>query len=44
MQLNMYLISVIGRTKLPHEVIEQVEDTLKAQLENLHAEVNEAMR
>ena len=43
MQLNMYLISVIGRTKLPHSLIEQVEGALKAQLENLHAEVNEAM-
>ena len=43
MQLNMYLISVIGRTKLPHEVIEQIEGALKAKLEKLHAEVNEAI-
>ena len=43
MQLNMYLISVIGRTKLPHSLIEQVEGALKAKLENLHAEVNEAI-
>jgi hypothetical protein len=43
MQLNMYLISVIGRAKLPHSLIEQVEGALKAQLENLHAEVNEAI-
>lgn len=43
MQLNMYLISVIGRTKLPHSLIEQVEGALKARLENLHAEVNEAI-
>ena len=32
MQLNMYLISVIGRTKLPHSLIEQVEGALKAKL------------
>ncbi len=43
MQLNKYLISVIGRTKLLHSVIEQVEGAQKAQLENLHAEVNEAI-
>jgi len=43
MQLNMYLISVIGRTKLPHSLIEQVEGALKAKLEKLHAEVNEAI-
>src|SRR5437867_8888145 len=43
MQLNMYLISVIGRTKLPHSLIEQVEGALKAKLENLHGEVNEAI-
>jgi ribosomal protein L10 len=43
MQLNMYLISVIGRTKLPHSLIEQVEGALKAKLENLHAELNEAI-
>ena len=43
MQLNMYLISVIARTKLPHAVIEEVEAALKAQLEKLHAEINEAI-
>ena len=43
MQLNMYLISVIARTKLPHALIEEVEATLKAQLEKLHAEINEAI-
>jgi len=43
MQLNIYLISVIARTKLPHVVIEKVEGALKAQLEKLHAEVNEAI-
>src|ERR1700682_4713821 len=43
MQLNMYLISVIGRTKLPHSLIAQGEGALKAKLENLHAEVNEAI-
>ena len=43
MQLNMYLISVIARTKLPHMVIQQIEGALKAQLEKLHAEVNEAI-
>src|ERR1700686_3530554 len=43
MQLNMYLISVIGRTKLPHSLIEQVEGGLKARLEKLHTEVNESI-
>lgn len=43
MQLNIYLISVIARTKLPHAVIEEVEAALKAQLEKLHAEINEAI-
>lgn len=43
MQLNMYLISVIARTKLPHAVIEEVEAALKVQLEKLHAEINEAI-
>jgi hypothetical protein len=43
MQLNIYLISVIARTKLPHVVIEKVEGALKAQLEKLHAEVNAAI-
>ena len=43
MQLNAYLISVIARTTLPHAVIEKVEGALKAQLEKLHAEVNEAI-
>jgi len=43
MQLNMYLTSVIARAKLPHVVIEKVESTLKAQLEKLHAEINEAI-
>lgn len=43
MQLNIYLISVIARTKLPHAVIETVEGALKERLEKLHAEVNEAI-
>ena len=42
-QLNIYLISVIARAKLPHAAIEKVEGTLKAQLEKLHAEINEAI-
>ena len=37
-QLNIYLISVIARAKLPHAAIEKVEGTLKTQLEKLHAE------
>jgi hypothetical protein len=42
-QLNIYLISVIARAKLPHAAIEKVEGTLKTQLEKLHAEVNESV-
>ena len=42
-QLNIYLISVIARAKLPHAAIEKVEGTLKTQLEKLHAEINEAI-
>ena len=44
LQLNVHYISVIARTKLPHEVVEQVEGALKAQLEKLTAEVDEAIR
>ncbi|GIK83186.1 MAG: hypothetical protein BroJett024_42910 [Alphaproteobacteria bacterium] len=40
MQLNMYITSVIARTRLPHVVIEKIEATLKAQLEYMHAELN----
>jgi hypothetical protein len=43
MQLNMYLISVIARTKLPHAIIEKVEDAIKTQLEKLHGEPNQAV-
>jgi len=43
MQLNIYLISVIARTKLPHVVVEKVEGSLKDQLEKLHADVNAAI-
>jgi predicted nucleic acid-binding protein len=42
MQLNMYITSVIARTKLPHPVIEKIESALKLQLEKLHADMNEA--
>jgi ribosomal protein L10 len=41
--LNMYLISVIARTKLPHAAVEEVEAALKARLEKLHPEINEAI-
>ena len=43
MQLNIYLVSVIARAKLPHVVIEKVEGALKDQLEKLHADVNAAI-
>jgi len=43
MQLNIYFISVMGRTKLPHVVIEHIEQAVMAQLEKLHAELNEAI-
>ena len=43
MQLNMYLISVIARIKLPHEIIEKVEGALKAQIERLHVDINNAI-
>ena len=43
MQLNIYLISVIARTKLPHEVIEKIEDAVKQQIEKLHGEANKAV-
>jgi hypothetical protein len=36
MQLNVHFISRITRTKLPHEVIEQVEEQLAGQLKETH--------
>ncbi len=39
----IYLISVVARTKLLSSVIEKVEGALKAELESLHTEVNEAI-
>src|SRR4051794_20146294 len=43
MQLNAYLVSVIARAKLPHSIVEKIEVTLKAQLENAHKEVDAAL-
>ena len=43
MQLNIYFISVMARTKLPHEVVEKVEDALKGQIERINGEVNQAL-
>ncbi len=44
LQLNVHYVSVIARTKLPHEVVEQVEGAIKAQIEKVSAEAEEALR
>lgn len=44
MQLNVYFISVIARTKLPHELVEQVEGALKERIERVDAEVIQALQ
>lgn len=43
MQLNAHYISVIARTRLPDEIVEQVEMTLRNQIEKLSAEVDKAI-
>ena len=43
MQLHMHVISVFGRAKLRHEVVEKVESAIREQLERANAEVNQAI-
>ncbi|WP_136415984.1 AcaB family transcriptional regulator [Herbaspirillum sp. ST 5-3] len=43
MQLNTHFISVMARTKLPHEMVEKVEAGLQHQLEKLTADVDKAI-
>lgn len=43
LQLSMYFISVIARTRLSHEMVERIEATMKAQLESAHAAINTAL-
>lgn len=43
MQLNTHFISVMARTKLPHDIVEKVEAGLQQQLDKLTADVNKAI-
>lgn len=42
-QANMYVVSQFGRTKLPHEYIEQVETDVRSKLEKATKEINQAI-
>jgi hypothetical protein len=43
MQLNTHFISVMARTKLPHEAVEKVESSLPQQIDKLTTNVNRAI-
>ena len=43
MQLNMHFISVMARTKLPHEVVEKIENNLQEQIDKFTKTVNKAI-
>lgn len=42
-QANVYFISTLGRTKLPHESVEQVEQSIRERLEVATKELNQAI-
>lgn len=42
LQESMYVISEIGRTKLPDEIVEQIEDAFLAKMEEVNGELNQA--
>lgn len=42
-QANVYFISTLGRTKLPHESVEQVEQAIRERLEVATKELNQAI-
>src|SRR5258707_7958352 len=42
-QASMYFVSALGRTKLPHEYIEQVEQAVRSKIEDATAEINRAI-
>jgi Transcriptional regulator AcaB len=42
-QASLYLISALGRTKLPLEYVEQIEQAVRAKLEEATAELNKAI-
>ncbi|MBZ5637109.1 MAG: DUF1845 domain-containing protein [Acidobacteriia bacterium] len=43
MQLNTHFVSVIARTRIPHEAIEQIEANLRDQVEAMTNEINRAI-
>jgi hypothetical protein len=42
-QASMYFVSILGRTKLPLESIEQIEQTVRTKLQEATAELNQAI-
>ena len=43
MQLNAHTISVVARTKLPHDAIEKIEESIKVQIAKLATELDRAI-
>ena len=42
-QASMYFVSALGRTKLPHEYVEQIEQSVRSKLEEGTKELNQAI-
>jgi hypothetical protein len=42
-QASMYFVSALGRTKLPHEYVEQIEQAVRNKLEDSTKEINQAI-
>jgi hypothetical protein len=43
LQINMYFVSILGRTKLPHESVEEIELAVRTKLEAAATQVNKAI-
>ncbi len=42
-QASIYFVSALGRTKLPHEYVEQIEQAVRTKLEDSTKEINQAI-
>jgi hypothetical protein len=42
-QASMYVVSTLGRTKLPHDYVEQIESAVRAKVEQATREINQAL-
>lgn len=42
-QASMYFVSALGRTKLPHEYVEQIEQAVRSKLEDATKEIHQAI-